>query len=75
MQITFTQRGRGHMTGWTRKTDDKIEIRKVGRDWRLTVLEEQTGLPLHTFNAPKQYLCCQEACRYFGVGAYASAIS
>jgi hypothetical protein len=70
MSITFTQRGKGHMTGWTRKTDDKIDVRKVGSAWVLTILEEATNLPLHTFNAARQYECCQEACRYFRVGAY-----
>jgi hypothetical protein len=71
--ITFTQRGKGLMTGWLRKTDDKIEIRRVGRVWQLKILEDLTQTAIHTFEARKQYLCCQEACRYFGVGAFAPA--
>lgn len=69
--MRFAQNGAGRMTGYPAATFDRVDIQKVGRDWVLTVLEEYTSLPLHVFRAARQYECCQEACRYFGEGAFA----
>lgn len=68
--MRFIRRGAGHVTA-TSKAGDLIEIRKVGKDWKLTIFEEMTFLPMLTHTADRQFKCCQEACRYFGVGAYA----
>lgn len=52
---------------------DTVEIRKDGELWRLTVLEVETGLPMLTYSSTRQHLCCQEACRFFGVGPFTEA--
>lgn len=68
--MKFAQKEAGLMTA-TSKAGDRIEIRRVGVAWKLSVFEASTGAVMHTHEAKRMYLCCQEACRYFGVGAFA----
>ena len=46
-------------------------IRKDGREWKLKIVSDGTGDLIHSFVAAKEYLCEQQANRFFGHGAYA----
>lgn len=46
-------------------------IRKDGREWKLEIVDWQTNDTIHSFKATKEYLCEQEANRFYGQGAYA----
>jgi hypothetical protein len=67
--VNFKRIERGYIRAYS-PAQDTVEIRQEGRAWTLTVLETETGVAMHTFKASRAYLCCQEACRFFGVGAY-----
>jgi hypothetical protein len=67
--MRFTQVANGYIRAYSH-AGDRVEVRKTGSLWTLTVSEAETWRVMHTATAPKAYLCCQEACRFFGVGAY-----
>lgn len=69
--MNFFKVAAGHYRAYS-PAHDVADIRRHGPVWRLEIRECDTGGVLHAYSAVRQYLCAQEANRFYRHGAYGS---